>query len=868
MSKITIFISYKSEERDFAVEVFEKVKSWGHDVWIDFEGISSGAYFRVEIDAALRKSDFVLGIATPRALTSHEVQSEWDYALKKDNSCQLILLKYAETELTYHLDNLQYIDCTNDRKKSLAFEKLENRLQTVALQTSEHVESVTPMKPDFPDAYVDKDQTAPRGKMFYMIVAIVTVIASAFWFRTSPDFEPSIAFLGSITLISGAVIDWGFPKFKFPNNNKPTPREILIRKVKEYWIDGFLNNILNDGSSINTDLQLLPYAVLHYRQRELRSDFHPTADEIQRLFKDSHGELLILGEHGSGKTTLLLQLAKRLLNQAELTLDHPVPVILNLATWVEDQSDIDKWIFDECSRLYDISAKNIKTMLDEHEVIIILDGLDEISTKFLELCVIAINKFRVNYPYCEIVVACELKKYSDLTDKAGITIDLECALQLQSLDNHTIQEFLSAESKKHILSLVQHETAAKTLAKQPFMLNLMSFAYKDMSQVDLIEAEADLAQSERANDAFENYFRNKLRGNNLSNTAYRHLVWLANQMDKKNVELFFVEMLQSDWLNNDLERWYKVVTTVTLALISGIVVGGIITTIDSIRVGIVGFAIIAVMSIIIGGLGVLLSDRGVEVDPNLTGGLKLRHVVPLAGIGLFIGIFWQRLTNTQISVGLGSFSTIIILILGILFVLVDEGLRGQNTLAEKLRFNIRIPYLVSGLLMGLGLGFSISIFGGYIGGIAGGVLGIIFGTFSHSFSTDEDLDTRSRSSIGTRKAIKNFLLVLFVVTLIITIIVAYIVDIGSGIVIGISIGMGFGMIFGGGTSLVRYFLLRLFLSIESAVPIRSYSEELDSWVSTGVMAKIAGGYQFRHGLLQDYLSDQSDQIDQSIISKS
>jgi predicted NACHT family NTPase len=43
--------------------------------------------------------------------------------------------------------------------------------------------------------------------------------------------------------------------------------------------------------------------------------------------------LLILGEPGSGKTMLLLGLAREMINRAEQSLEHPIPVVFNLSSW-------------------------------------------------------------------------------------------------------------------------------------------------------------------------------------------------------------------------------------------------------------------------------------------------------------------------------------------------------------------------------------------------------------------------------------------------------------------------------------------------------------------------------------------------------
>ena len=37
-----IFISYKSEEREFAITLRDKLQEWGHETWLDVDDIPAG----------------------------------------------------------------------------------------------------------------------------------------------------------------------------------------------------------------------------------------------------------------------------------------------------------------------------------------------------------------------------------------------------------------------------------------------------------------------------------------------------------------------------------------------------------------------------------------------------------------------------------------------------------------------------------------------------------------------------------------------------------------------------------------------------------------------------------------------------------
>ncbi len=60
-----IFISYKSENRDFAASLRDKLHTWNYATWFDGDDIPQGMYFRHEIDRGLKNSTVVIGIMTP-----------------------------------------------------------------------------------------------------------------------------------------------------------------------------------------------------------------------------------------------------------------------------------------------------------------------------------------------------------------------------------------------------------------------------------------------------------------------------------------------------------------------------------------------------------------------------------------------------------------------------------------------------------------------------------------------------------------------------------------------------------------------------------------------------------------------------------
>jgi hypothetical protein len=120
----------------------------------------------------------------------------------------------------------------------------------------------------------------------------------------------------------------------------------------------------------------------------------PVDTEIIDVFDEDAvtGRLLILGIPGAGKTTTLLHLARDLVGRAETDADKPMPVLLDLSSWKDDGQPIASWLVAELHRVYRVRKDHGQRLLDEHSLLPLLDGLDELEPTRLEQCVRAINR--------------------------------------------------------------------------------------------------------------------------------------------------------------------------------------------------------------------------------------------------------------------------------------------------------------------------------------------------------------------------------------------------------------------------------------------------------------------------------------------
>ena len=116
-------------------------------------------------------------------------------------------------------------------------------------------------------------------------------------------------------------------------------RHRMLAKVRRDWIDGYLKHSLDNlarielGLEEKPDLVSWPWDVIVQQQSGRAPRLLPPDQPIGAIFDEVDQALLILGAPGAGKTTLLLELSRDLLERAEQDVNHPIPVVVHLASW-------------------------------------------------------------------------------------------------------------------------------------------------------------------------------------------------------------------------------------------------------------------------------------------------------------------------------------------------------------------------------------------------------------------------------------------------------------------------------------------------------------------------------------------------------
>jgi energy-coupling factor transporter ATP-binding protein EcfA2 len=342
-------------------------------------------------------------------------------------------------------------------------------------------------------------------------------------------------------------------------------RKVLLAKVKEFWIEGFLMPSLQGGVAIRLDRNGRPGAIAAQGSEGIEAlsiELDASYDELQTTqIREEIGQgqtLLILGDPGSGKSIALLQLAQRLIDRSEQDLRLPLPVVFNLSSWAKDQKAIDDWLVDELREKYQVPKSLSQPWIKEQQLILLLDGLDEVKEDYRNDCVRALNDFIRSFPRTEVAVCSRVRDYEALSDR----LQISSALCLKPFSSEQVYQCLDSigGSLTGLKTLITNDPDLEKFAQNPLILNLMSVAYQGWSAEELLPQLR--SASDRHHQVFEAYIDRRLERNASEypkERVLRWLRWLASRMVQDKQTIFLIEKMQPTWLQNRSEqRAYRI----------------------------------------------------------------------------------------------------------------------------------------------------------------------------------------------------------------------------------------------------------------------------------------------------------------------
>jgi len=641
----------------------------------------------------------------------------------------------------------------------------------------------------------------------------------------------------------------------------------------------------------------------------------PPGTSILQVYDKSAGELLVLGEPGSGKTTLLLELARDLINRAKFDEKYSIPVVFNLSSWGTKRQPLDIWLIEELQNKYQVPRPLGQAWIDADQILLLLDGLDEVVEIFRPACIKAINAYRRKHGMVPIIVCCRNAPYLALSKR----LTLSNAVFIEPLSSLQIDEYLidAGEPLEAVRVALRIDPTLEELASTPLMLSILTLAYHGRSVEELL---TNSSFETRRQQVFATYIKRMIerRGRSIYYTpeqTIRWLAWLAVQMVSHNQTEFYIERIQPDWLTDI--RDYKIYHTFIVRMFPGLFIGVIVGTL----IGSNELTLFPglLMGLIIGACISLVNSRFTNIElaeqviqswKSLIRGLFLGICAILVyGIifDFFIGNFYVGLLNGIVN---GFF-------VGLLFGLIGR-VEAYIKPVERVAWSWKSMWyslskgLVYGTANGLLVGFfSWLVFGIFYGpssiidigttvgmlqisfsGVLFGIMGGLFGGLSRGvldksniISPNQGIRLSARNSLFT--ALFGGIFMMFFIGICVGLCVwltfapVYIehnAELLSGIPhvgqilseefaihYGIAGGIIGALIIGlqvGGLACIKHVVIRLLLHHKRDIPL-NYPHFLDYATEHLLLHKVGGGYIFVHRFLLDYFAMLGNNIFQS-----
>jgi hypothetical protein len=369
-------------------------------------------------------------------------------------------------------------------------------------------------------------------------------------------------------------------------------RETLMDKVEQKWF-GLAQHPVYRQAQMDLGLEVRPDLLCFevQRAREPRRMLPPgrkLIDEFRAL--GAGGALLILGEAGAGKTTQLIELAIALKAETDArNLEHPLPVVLNISSWGKGWKkgrslpSLEEWLLAEMVATYTVRREAGLAWLQEDDLVLLLDGLDEVAAARRNECVAAINQFQRQHGSVPIVLC------SRIADFEALETELEhfqTAVMIQPLAEAQVDDYLQraglplAEVRSVLMDGAtdddetrQAKAELRELARKPLFLWILALAYRGRSPAELLA----VTDAERQSLLFQKYVEQMFLQRPLDKQQQwqmeKWLRILARQMGAEKE--FLIEQMQPiDWLRRGKWKWqYRLIGGLIFGLLGGLIGG-------------------------------------------------------------------------------------------------------------------------------------------------------------------------------------------------------------------------------------------------------------------------------------------------------
>ncbi|MHC5862529.1 NACHT domain-containing protein [Nostoc sp.] len=360
-----------------------------------------------------------------------------------------------------------------------------------------------------------------------------------------------------------------------PHESNITPRRELLKHLKGK-VEGWKEDYLYNNEWLQPLLQDMDELVASSNTREKGIPGKSHSQQflqisIKDFFKKERitGRLLILGNPGAGKTAAKMQIAEELIICAENNYSEPIPFWFDLSSW--NEQSLEKWLIVELIKEYGYYQKFWKKLLRNHQILPMLDNLDQLKLPRQVKCITAINDFLKKDKLIPLIVCCRLEGYNQFYQLA-----LNGAVCLQPLSEQQVQDYCVKVKNIDLLETISKDSNLLNFAKTPFFLYLINFAYQSINIDKWQKLDSDEQRIYYLFDVFIDKNNQEAlshaRGFYQLQIIYKtkaRLAWLAKKLKEHSYTYFLIENIQPSWLHNENQKVrYRLFVALMITLFS------------------------------------------------------------------------------------------------------------------------------------------------------------------------------------------------------------------------------------------------------------------------------------------------------------
>ncbi|OLD63421.1 MAG: hypothetical protein AUF65_02310 [Chloroflexi bacterium 13_1_20CM_50_12] len=468
----------------------------------------------------------------------------------------------------------------------------------------------------------------------------------------------------------------------------------------------------------------------------------PSGTSITQIYETARRELLLVGEAGAGKSTLLFILGQYLVDKAKEDTTHPIPFILSLSTWAIKRLAIEDWASEQLVQDYHVAQELSQKWFQQEEILLLLDGLDEVEAEARPACISAINRY-YRKQLRPLVVCSRTAAYAAAAIRERLYLH---PVMVQLLTFKQVNKVLdrAGESFAPLKKVFNEQAILQEVIKTPLMLRFLltidpKTILQELSQANVQEISQ---QATRLKSLIIEYYiqrqSRQLEDPRMSSSYTTQqiqsgLIFLAKKMCDHKQTTFYLEHLQSNWLPTErLSTFYNQLATRGIGFLLGSLMG---LSINAVIFGgdLISFDILyALLGGLIGGLISGGDTPGFRFS-SIVSTLKYqwRRLVPLGllnaflvGLGVYLAFVlypsggYHKELIYGYGIGVCSFFLTLAILGGKMPATQDAQGISSSTFVQRL-WNRVLPQglktdhcklgIVTGLLIGLSIGISVGL---------------------------------------------------------------------------------------------------------------------------------------------------------------